>query len=105
MLGLKQKKNLENLENKTMNKIEDAVGTELHVNDYIAYAVRVGNSAYLKIGRITEFKDNKVKCISAECGWRSGFKRQSKASTLDNFERMIRVSKDSLSEDIIKELA
>lgn len=93
-------------------KLVDTVGTELYVNDYIAYAVRVGNSASLKIGRITKLDGEKIRCISAEHIWRrrgttvkSAFKRQSKESTLDSFQRIIKIAPESLPEELLKELA
>lgn len=50
---------------------QDKFGNEIHVGSFIAFATRIGNSAYLKVGIVTKIKDESTMQVlsASKCRW------------------------------------
>ena len=72
--------------------MKDITGNPIAVGDYLAYAVRDGDHAVLKIGRVLELAETgKVKVNSVERGWSGRWRRHRRVTTLSKLERTCRV--------------
>ena len=70
---------------------QDVCGNDLQPGDYIAYAVRRGDHACLKIGRVSELSqtNSKIKVVTAEPPkWAGGWRRQPRPVTLTKLDRV-----------------
>lgn len=51
--------------------MNDILGSEISVGDYVAYATRVGNSGELLVGKVLEADEESCTVIAGRAGWKN----------------------------------
>jgi hypothetical protein len=69
----------------------DCCGNTIAVGDYLAYATRQGSSTFLKLARVVELADSKLKVVAAERRFDGSWERIPRPVTLSSLNLTCRV--------------